>query len=171
MKKVQTHKTYGLVTAIAMIVVGLILHVANLSFKPWAQWVIYIPFLIGLILNAQAFAKANDHFVTFGQVWSSGFKAVAIITLISVAWGLVFVNIFPDMMEKGMDMARQKMEAGGNMSDEQIEQALSMTKKFFIPFMIGGMVFGYMFFGAILSLIAAAIPTKKGEAFPQDAQV
>lgn len=170
MKKIQTHKSYGLVTAIAIIIIGLILHVANLSMQSWAQWIIYIPFLIGLILNAQAYAKANDHFVTFGQVWSSCFKTTAIITIISVLWGIISIYVFPDMLEKGMDMARQKMEEGGSMSEEQIDQALAMTKKFFIPFMIGGIVFGYMFFGAILSLIAAAIPKKKGEGMPHDMQ-
>lgn len=170
MKKVQTHKSYGLVTAIAVIIVGLILHVTNLSFQPWAQWVMYIPFIIGLVLNAQAFAKANDQFVTYGQVWSSCFKATAIITLIVVAWSVIFTYIFPDMIEKGMEMARQKMEERGGMSEEQMEQTLEMTKKFFYPFMIGGIVFGYIFFGAIVSLIAAAIPKKKGDALPIDMQ-
>lgn len=161
MERVQTHMKYGLLTGIAMIVLGLILHVTGQSFQTWSQYVTYIPLLAGLILNAQAFAKANNHFVTFGNVFSSGFKACAIVTLIMLAWGVISLYIFPDMREKAMEIAEKSMAQRG-MSDEQIQEALEMTKKFFIPFMMGGILFSTMFYGAILSLIAAAIPKKMG---------
>ena len=167
MEKVQTHLKYGLYTGIAIIVVGLILHIANLSFEQWAQWVMYIPFAIGLFLNAQAFAKANNHQVTYGNVFGSCFKASAVITLIVLAWGLLSIFIFPEMKEKGMEITQERMAEQG-MSDEQIEQGLEMSKKFFIPFMMGGIVFGYMLMGVVLSLIAAAIPKKTGNPTPFD---
>lgn len=160
---------YGFVTGLAMVILGVVLYVADLAFQSWSQWVSYIPFLIGLILNAQAYAKANDHFVTYGQVWSSGFKASAIITLVLVAWGLVSSYVFPEMREKGMEIARESMIKNG-MDDEQIDQAIEMSQKFYTPFMMGGIVFGTMIVGAILSAIAAGIPKKKGDGMPPVAQ-
>lgn len=168
MKKKQTHMMYGLITGLAIIVVSTLLYVSGLGFKPWARWIGYVPFLIGLILNAQAYAKANDHFVDFGNVWSSCFKASAIVTLIVLAGSFISIWIFPDMVDKGMEMARAQMEAKGNISEEQIDQTMEMTKKFFVPFMMGGIVFGYMIVGALLSLIAAAIPKKKGSGTPPE---
>ena len=164
-EKVQTHLKYGLFTGIATVVVGLILHVAGYSFTNWSQYVMYIPFFIGLILNGQAYAKANGHRVTFGNVFSSCFKASAVVALIMLAWGLISLLIFPDMKDKAMEIAQQSMQDRG-MSDEQIDQALEMTRKFFYPFMIGGIIFGYMFWGALFSLIAAAIPKKLGANAP-----
>jgi len=161
MEQVKTHMKYGLFTGIAIIFIGLILHITNLSFQPWAQWVMYIPFLIGLILNAQAFAKANENRVTYGNVFSSCFKASAIITIIVLAWSLLSLVIFPELREKGMEIAQQRMAEKG-MSEEQIEQGLEMSKKYFIPFMIGGVIFGYMIIGAIFSAVAAAFPKKLG---------
>lgn len=165
MEKTQTHLKYGLFTGIAIIVVGLILHVTGYDFQKWSQYVMYAPFLVGIILNAQAFAKANNNYVTYGGVFASGFKASAVITLIVVAWSILSLFIFPDMKDKAMEIAEKSMSEKG-MSDEQIQQGLDMTKKYFTAFMIGGIVFGYMFWGAICSLIAAAFPKKLGNQPP-----
>lgn len=152
---------YGGITGLALMILGLVLHVAGLSFDAWAPYVSYLVFLIGIILNANAYSKANNNYVTFGNVFSSGFKASAIVTLISVAWGIIFVMLFPEIKEKGMEKAMEDMAKRG-MSEEQIEQGIEMTRKFFTVAMIGGLVFMYMFFGAIFSLIGAAIAKKKG---------
>ena len=165
MIKKQTHLMYGGLTGLAMVIIGLILYVSGMAFEPWAQWVNYIPFLIGLILNAQAYTKANEHYVTYGNVWASGFKASSIVTLVLLAWGIISMLIFPEMRENGMELARDRM-ANENMSDEQIDQALEWSEKVFFPLMIAGILFGTMFFGAILSAIAAAIPKKKGDGLP-----
>jgi len=156
---------YGALTGLAMVIISVALYVADLAFQPWARWISYIPFLVGLIMNAMAYAKANDHYVTYGNVWGSCFKASAIITLILLAWAFISLFVFPDMREKGMEIARESMSQKG-MSDEQIDQGMQMTEKFFIPFMIGGVVFSTMFFGAIFSAIAAAFPKKKGDGLP-----
>lgn len=158
----QTHKQYGLIIGLAMIVIGLILYVLDFSFESWSQYVVYIPFLIGLILNAQAFSKANDGYVTFGQTFSSCFKAVAIITLISIAWSLISFYIFPEMVDKAIESAREKMIQQGN-SDEEIETAMQfMTGTTLKVVMIGSVLLMYMILGAIFSLIAAGMAKKKG---------
>jgi len=53
------------------------------------------------------------------------------------------------------------MEEGGKMSDEQIEQGLSMYSKNFMVFTVGGALFMYILLGAIGSLIGAALTKKK----------
>ncbi|MBS1781575.1 MAG: DUF4199 domain-containing protein [Bacteroidetes bacterium] len=162
MKKTQTHMMYGFLTGLAMIIVQVLLYVLGFGFKPWSQWIVYIPFLLGLVINAKAYSKANEYRVAFGNVWSSGFKASAIVAIVLLAWGFISLYVFPEMREKGMEMAREKL-VERNMSDEQIDQALQMTKKFFVPFMIAGTIFSTMFVGAILSAIAAAFPKKLGD--------
>jgi lysylphosphatidylglycerol synthetase-like protein (DUF2156 family) len=165
MEKKNTHMMYGLFTAIAAIILGLVLHFAGLSYEPWAQWVTLAVLLVGVILNGMAFSKENDAMVTFGQVFSSGFKATAIYTLILIAWSFISLMIFPEIMEKGMEIAEEKM-ASQNMSEEQIAQAMEMTHKYFKVFMVGGILFMTLFWGAIFSLLAAAIAKKNPNAAP-----
>ncbi len=155
----KIHLTYGLVTGLIMVVISVILYILNLSFKPGMQYITYIPFLIGLIMNANAYSKANDTMVTFGQVFSSCFKACAIVTLILLVWSFISLAVFPDMVDKAMEIARKSM-VEKNLSDDQIDKAIEMTKKFFTPFMIAGVIFGTMFAGALFSLIAAAVAKK-----------
>jgi hypothetical protein len=160
MEKKHSHVMYGFITAIAMIVVNVILYVTGLAFKSGMQYVSDIPFLIGIIMNAMAFSKSNDSDVTFGKVFGNCFKACALITLITLAWCVLSLWIFPEMKTKVMEMTQESM-LKQNMSDAQIETAMEMTRKYFNVFMIGGVIFGTMFAGVIFSLIGAAVAKKK----------
>lgn len=162
MEKKHTHMKYGLFTGLAMIIVNLILFKTGVSFNPGMQYVSDIPFIIGIIMNAMAFSKLNDGYVTFGNVFSSGFKACAIITLLLAVWSFASVAIFPELKEKGLEIARKKMAENPQMTDDQIEMALSMTKKYWNVFMVGAIVFGTMILGAVFSLVGAAVAKKKG---------
>jgi hypothetical protein len=157
----QTHIPYAVITAIVMIIVGVGLYVGGLAFTSWAEYVGLVPFLIGIILNAVAFSKANDEFVTFGNVFGSGFRATALITIIMLVWSFISILIFPEMVTKGMEMAREGMLKKG-MSDDQIDNAMNMARKYFKLFMIMGVIFRYVFWGVIFSLIGGAIAKKKG---------
>ncbi len=163
MEKKQTHIMYGFIAGIVMVIVNMILYVLGVAFKPGMQYISYIPFLVVIILNAMAFSKANDGYVTFGNVFGSGFRASMIVAIVVLAWSLLSMYIFPEMKEKAMSIAREDMAKNPKMTDEQIEMGMNMMKKFWNVFLIGGVIVGTLFFGAIFSLIGAAIPEKKGE--------
>ena len=165
MKKVQTHKIYGLVIGLILVVISFGTHIANLNESPAVQWLGYIPFLLGIIMNARAFSKANNEFVSFGSVWSSCFKASAIVAIITVIGAVLLVTIFPEIKEEAIEKAITQMEEG-NMDEEQMETAIGFTRKSFTAFMVGGTLIFTLFFGAIFSLIGAAIAPKKGEQTP-----
>jgi hypothetical protein len=59
-----------------------------------------------------------------------------------------------------MDTARKQMEEKNQLSAEQIENGIAFAKKSFIIFLILGVIFLYLFFGAIASLIGAAVAKK-----------
>jgi len=166
MEKIQTHKTYGLIAGVLMAVFTLALYLAGLWMKPWAQYVSYIPFLVLIILNAMAYSKANDHYVSFGNVFGSCFKASVIVVLISIVWAFLMVFIFPEMKEKGIEMAREQMAKNPDLSDEQIDMSLEMTRKYWNVFMIAGALFINLVYGAVFSLIGAALAKKKGNRMP-----
>lgn len=165
MERKNTHIPYAVVTALVMIVVGVILKVMHLEYQSGMQWIGFIPFLAGIILNATAFSKANDGFVSFGQVFGSGFKATAIITLILIVWSFVSLAIWPDTVDIAIQKAEADMLKKG-MPEDQVSMSLEMTRKYFKVFMVAGVLFGMLFFGAIFSLLGAAIAKKKGSASP-----
>lgn len=154
---VQTHKTYGLITGLIIVVLSAVIYVTGMQQASWVQWVLYAVFLGGLVLNASAFSKANGGTVSFGQLFSSGFKTTAIIVLLVVAWVIASVYIFPDMKENAIELARAKMEQEGKLDADTMETALNVTRNNFTTFVVMGSLFGYMILGLIFSLIAAAV--------------
>ena len=76
--------------------------------------------------------KCNGN-VTFGNVFAHGFKTTAAVTVIMVVYTIIAIKfIFPEIMEMAMTEGTEGMEEK-NMSDDQIEQALNFTRKFFVP--------------------------------------
>lgn len=159
-KKTQTHLAYGVITALAMIIIGVILEVAGLSYKPGLKYLSILVFLVGVILNAQAFSKANAADITYGQAFSSCFKMTAIIAIIMFVWSFIVIMIFPNMLDQSLEQARAEMTSNPKLSEEQVDMAMNMTRKYFKPLLHAGALFGTLFMGLIFSLIAAAIAKK-----------
>ncbi len=164
MEKKQTHIVYGFVTGIIMVVVGLVLYVTGLAFKSQAMsYVSQVPFLVGVIMNAMAYSKANDGFVTFGNVFGSCFKMSMIVALVMMVWSFISMFVFPEMKDKALTMMQEQMAKNPKVTDEQVEMSVNMMKKNWNVFMIAGAVFGTLFYGAIFSLIGGAVAKKNGE--------
>src|SRR4051812_31581101 len=125
MEKKNTHIMYGFITGLAMVIVGLVVYLTGAAFKPGMQYISYIPFIIGVILNGMAYSKANDGYVTFGNVFGSCFKASMIVTIVIVAWSVISMVIFPEMKEKALTMAREQMAKNPKMTDEVMDTSIN----------------------------------------------
>lgn len=157
---VQTHKNYGFAIGFLLVIFNAIIYIARWEETSWISWVVYFIFLGGLILNARAFAKANNGAVSFGAVFSSNFKATAIVALCIALWSLASIYIFPELKERSLEAAHRKMESMGRFSEEQIEQGMDATRRFFLISRVMGNMFLYLVMGLIFSLIAAAVVPK-----------
>jgi hypothetical protein len=161
-KKVMTHVTKGLLIAFILIIIGLVAHFAGIETQSWYRWLPLVILLAAIIWGCIYYANQHDGYVTFGNIFAHGFKMTAVITVILIVWTIISLTvIFPEMKEKSLEIARQQMEDRGKMSSEQIDQAIDMTRRFFLPFTIGYILFGTLIIGAIASLVGAAVAKKK----------
>lgn len=160
-KQITSHIIKGAILGGISILFSIIIYVFNLYTTQWLSWLSYAILIGGIIYGNVLFANQNNNNVTFGNIFAHGFKTTAVVIVISVVYTLLSLKVlFPDMIDKIVDMSRVEMEKNPQMTDEIIEQAISMTRKFFIPFAIGGIILGLGFFGAIGSLIGAAVAKK-----------
>jgi hypothetical protein len=123
-------------------------------------WIGTAIMIIALIYFIIIHGKANSNSLTFGELFSFGFKAIAFATILILAFQVIFNLIFPEMQEKILEIARQKMLEDPRVTEESAEKGLEFIKKGYWPFLIGGTIFGTLFSGLIGSLVGAAI-TKK----------
>jgi formate hydrogenlyase subunit 3/multisubunit Na+/H+ antiporter MnhD subunit len=168
-KKPISHIVAGLIIAAILVVYSILLQFMGLSQNQSMGWISYIILLGGIIVFVNLYGKAKDHQVTFGNLFSYGFKATAIITLIMVLFILIFFIVFPEYKEKMIESMREGMEQQGTMSDDQIDDFMEKFQNSFLLISAGGVLFMYLVLGAIGSLIGAAI-TKKQPRSPFEQQ-
>jgi NADH:ubiquinone oxidoreductase subunit 6 (subunit J) len=159
-QKITTPVVKGVVISLILIVFSLTLYFVGQSTNQGLSSVQYVIMIGGIIWGCINYSNQLNHNVTFGNVFAHGFKITAVITVITIIYTVIALKVlFPDMVSLILDKARQSM-AEKNMSDEQTENALSMTRKFLVPFAIAGILVMFMIVGCISSLIGAAVAKK-----------
>jgi len=168
-KKPISHFVAGLIIAAILIIYTTLLNYMGLFQNQSLGWLGYFIMIGGLVLFVNLYGKAKNNQATFGNLFSYGFKATSIITLIMIVYIVIFFIAFPEFKDKIVETAREGMEKQDNMTDDQIDQGMEMFERNFILFTGGGALFMYLVLGAIGSLIGAAI-TKKQPRSPFDQQ-
>ena len=163
-RKPMTHITAGLLVAGLLVIYSIIVNFLNLNGVPGINLLQYAIIIGGLIYVVKQYGKANNYTVSFGNLFAYGFKATAMFTILFIAFLILFFIAFPDLKEKTFEMARQQMEKQKNISDEDIDKAITISRKFFWVGVVGGTMFFLVIVGAIGSALGAYLTKKR----PQD---
>ncbi len=157
----------GLILSLITITFSIALYLTDLWQNKGLGYISYAIVLGGIIWSCIHYAKQMNGNVTFGNVFAHGFKVTATLIVITVLYTVLSVKvIFPEMTDKIIEVAAKEMEKNKNLTDDQVKSALDMTRKFMMPFMIGGTILGYSIFGAISAAIGAAIAKKNPNSTP-----
>lgn len=157
----------GLILSLVTIAFSLVLYFTGQWQNKSLGYIQYAIILGGLIWSCIYYAKQMNGDVTFGNVFAHGFKITAALIVITVVYTFISLKfLFPEMEDKIIEEAAKQMEARGGLSDDQIKQALDMTRKFLMPFAIGGIILGYAILGAVASAIGAGIAKKNPKQTP-----
>jgi len=160
-QKITTPVQKGLVISLVLIVFGLVLYFTDQYMNKGLSYIQYVILIGGVIWSCITYAKQMNGNVTFGNVFAHGFKTTAFVAALMAVYTFVSIKfLFPEMVDKIMDASRQEMQKNNQLSEEQINQALEMVKKFFVPFAIGGLILFFAICGAVGSLIGAAAAKK-----------
>jgi NADH:ubiquinone oxidoreductase subunit 6 (subunit J) len=156
----------GLIISLVLIALSIIFQLTGLSKIKSLQWLQSVLIIGALIWVCIGYGKEMSGNVTFGNVFAHGFKATAAMTVIFVIYTVIaFKFLFPEMADQALAEARIEMEKNNTLSENEIDKGIEMTRKFFLPFAIGGILIGFAFIGAIGSLLGAAF-TKKNPKTP-----
>ena len=132
--------------------------------QDWKVTVLGIAITAALIwLGIKKYKEANGGLLTLGQGLKTGISIALISAVIYIIYTLLFLNVIaPDTMEQGLEIARQKLEQNPNMSNEQIDAAIDMQKKFQSPGILAAVMLIFsLFIGFVISLIASLVMQKK----------
>src|SRR5690242_6013149 len=166
--KITSTSTKGFLIGLILIVLSLVMYFANFSPTGPSRWIGLLIFVAGIIWAVSMYGKQINYNATFGKYFSHGFKVTIVVTVIMIIFTVLFILLMPDMKEKALDEARKQMVQDNKLTQDQMNQALQITGKFFMAIAIGGALFGYLIFGAIASLIGAAVTKKVPNQFADD---
>lgn len=159
-KKPLSHTAVGGIIGGIIIIYSMVLYFMDLTANKALGYLSYAVILAGIIIAINKYGKSVDNSASFGKLFTFGFKATAVLTILVIVFQVLFFLIFPEYKEKFFEIAREQMVKDGKANEEQIEMGLQVFRKFFWVFIIGGSLFGLVVLGAIASLIGAAV-TKK----------
>lgn len=158
---------HGLIVGLAMLIYSILLYILDLNLNQALGYVSYAILIAGFILGTKAYRdnvlKGN---ISYGKTYGYSIVILLIATIITTIYGYLMITVIdPDIIEKMMALGEEKMLSQG-MSDDQIEMAQKMQKKFMSPvFMMISGFFGQMIVGAVLALITSAIIKKDGDPY------
>ena len=162
---------YGLIVSILLVVFKLTLFIFDIDDKSYWQIIYYVIFALGLLYSMILIRDKNlDGSATFGKAFKIGFFATIAVSIIMAIYTYVYMTVInPGMVTEMMDKAQENIiNANPDMSDEQIDQALSAAKMFMKPGIMSlTSIIGTLITGTLLSLVSAAF-AKKNKVFPTE---
>jgi hypothetical protein len=128
---------------------------------PVGGWISYLIIIIGLVFFINRYGDARNNQVTFGELFSYGFKATTMIVLIFVLFLFILSFVTPEMKQKVLEATQLELEKQKNISDDQIKTMTDGINKYFWVVLIGTTMFLFVLIGCIGSLLGAAITKKQ----------
>ncbi len=162
-KKVMTAQQKGLIIGLILVFFSVLTYtlIPDMEKQQKFGWVSLVLMVAGIAWAGIKYASDMGGNVTFGNIFGHSFKATAVMTLIIIAYFLLAATVlFPEMKEKAAQLAFKQMTERGGMTDAQINTAVDMQQKYFIPFGTAAQLAGSLLIGAIGGLIGAAIGKK-----------
>jgi hypothetical protein len=162
----RTALKWGVILGIVFIIYNVGIWVSGQLGNQALTYFTYPILAAGIFFALKEFREENQGFMSFGQGLGLGTMQSAIIGIVSGLFSFVYMKfIDPSLPDQIMKMTQREMEKKGT-PDEQIEQAMEMTKMFMTPgamFVMSVLVM--VFLGFIFSLIISAILKKEKPVF------
>jgi hypothetical protein len=149
---------WAAIYVIASIVLSYATQYLNLSPDSPVKWIGTLFFIGFMLLTQKECRDVNGGYLTFGEGFKAGFLyAIFSGIVLTIFTYLYFTVLSPEMVDKILAVTQAQLEAK-NMSQEQIEQGMSFTRKIVNPTVLTiSAAVSAVVMGAIIALIGAAI--------------
>jgi hypothetical protein len=150
---------YGAITGIALILFSLILFLTDLYLNKTVSWISYLFLVGGMLYGTFEYRKKySNGFIAYSKAFISCFWIGLFAGILASVYMFVFAKfIHPGFVQELLDQARANIvTTNPNMSDEQVEQAVSISAKFMSPAMMAvWALVAYAAISAVISLVLA----------------
>lgn len=160
---------FGAVLGFALMILALLTYVFELYENQWFGSLTWIVLIIGIITGVKKYRDENmGGYITFGQALGYGVLLAFFASIIVAFINFIYLGYVDDgFITYTLENAETEMYNAGT-PDDQIESALSITRKIMSPGVLSVIgIFTTTFLGFIISLIAAAFLKKEADPFEE----
>ncbi|MEH6617964.1 DUF4199 domain-containing protein [Maribacter arcticus] len=163
-------RNYGIILGVLSIVFAFMLYVAGLQYEQSISlFIVNLSIMSGVIIfGIYKFREANGNLLTISEAIKVGIGIALVGTIIGVIYQMIFINfIEPDFIANMMEAQKMEMiTQNPNMSQKEIDTAVSMMEKFSGPFLSAAIgLIGGLFLGLIISFIGGLILKKQESSY------
>lgn len=146
----------GLLTGVLMVLISIGIFFYKGSFENNLQYITYFVYIAGIVWTLIAFKQSAEENKSFKNYFSQGFKCFIVVTAIMVAFTFIFLKMNPALQQEMAQNTRAELLKSGNKTAQEIDTIVATSEKYFIPILTSMAIFGYLFIGALVTVIAAA---------------
>lgn len=161
---------YGLVTGLILVAYSLLTYIIGQSLNKTLGYLSLVILAICLYLFSKQYRdKVNEGVLTYGQGFTVGLLTGVFAGVLTAFFSVILLTyIDPGLVDKQLELMEQQFLAKG-MSEDQVEAAINMSKKWMTPiFLFIGGILSMAFWSALISLITAAVLKKTPSPFSEN---
>ncbi|MDD5571030.1 MAG: DUF4199 domain-containing protein [Bacteroidales bacterium] len=167
--------TYGAIMGLALVVASLIMYLTNqINNTTLSNTLTFLIIVAGIVIASKIYRDNYlKGYITYGQSLGCGVLTGLFASIILAFYTFILYKfIDPTLMDQIMNIAREKiLESRPDISDEQLEAALSMSRKFTSPPMMFIMtIIGTTMWAFVISLLVSIFIKKKDDSFDSNFQ-
>ncbi|MDF2432794.1 MAG: hypothetical protein JWP44_2425 [Mucilaginibacter sp.] len=153
---------WAIINFIASVVITYAFQFLNVDQTSSVKYLSFIPFIAFLFLTQKEYRDQLGGFISFGE----GFVSGLLFSVFTGILGAIFIYIYyqylsPQVYEQILSSTQAQLQAKGSLSADQIDKAMSVSRKYGPLFAAIGAVIFSPIIGAIIALIGAAIFKKE----------
>lgn len=146
----------GVAIGLAMVLFNLLLKIMKVPEDSKLNFAVLIIFLIGVMAFCYKYSQGADNDTSFGGIFKAGFKMIAVVTLILLAYSLLTFYFDPNLKAELLANNIAKIKAL-NKSPEETAEEIKNTNEHFTLALSMNVIYTNIFQGVILLLIGAGI--------------
>lgn len=152
----------GAITGALMIAVVLGFYYSKQPDSP-AQYIIYGIYAAGIVWTLLAYRNSEAFTGKFGDLFGQGFRCFVVVTLMLVAFTLLFNKLHPEFAEESANAYKTELlkNPPKNMLGPDIDKAVNQYKNNYTLVLIYGSIFGYLIIGAGVTALGSALLTRR----------
>lgn len=167
--KVKSALNFGALIGLVLAIFSLITYVFEMYEAQWFGYLSWVALIIGIIVGTKKYRDEQlGGFISYGQSLGYGVLLAFFAAIVSSFVSYIYLGFIDDsFLTFSLEKAEMGMYEGGT-PDEQIETAMSYTRKIMTPGVTA--IFGLLattFLGFIISLISSAFIKREADNFDE----